>query len=115
MNQTTRNKQRDPLPNMGMVCLSLLPTQFRAVAVANPSEFRIQVIRVLPQHFLCAKLVQGPEPFATLCTYSCTENSLHDVPKMKCPDRNLFGAACALLDDQWLYIAGGLKGKSSSM
>ncbi|KAL6204590.1 hypothetical protein ACLB2K_021857 [Fragaria x ananassa] len=75
------------------------PTQFHSVVVPqNPYEFRVQVIRVLPQHFFCAKLMRGLEPYVTLCTYSCSENSHDDVPKMNCEDRNLFGAACAILD-----------------
>ncbi|ONI00236.1 hypothetical protein PRUPE_6G077500 [Prunus persica] len=93
------------------------PTQFHSVVVPRVLSpvFRIQVIGVLPEHFLCAKLVQSPhQPHATLCTYSCSENSLHDVPKMNCEDRNPFGAACALRDD-WLYVAGGYKGKSSNI
>lgn len=90
------------------------PTQFHSVTVPrNPSMFRVQVIGVLPQHFLCAKLVQGLEPYVTLCTYSCSGNSFDDVPKMNCADRNLFGAACAILDG-WLYVAGGYKNSSGN-
>ncbi|KAM5583660.1 hypothetical protein ABKV19_003505 [Rosa sericea] len=88
------------------------PTQFHSVAVPRDSSmFRVQVIGILPQHFLCAKLVRGPKPYVTLCNYSCSENSLNDVPKMNCADRNLFGAACAILDG-WLYVAGGYKDNS---
>lgn len=90
------------------------PTQFHSVAIPrSPSLFRIQVMAVLPEQFLCAKLVpsavSAPETRTVLCTYSRSANSLHDVPEMHCRDRNLSSSACAIVDG-WLYVAGGFKG-----
>lgn len=117
-NNKSNSKQVETFPcsSWEWFAYQFSPTQFHSVVVprALSPVFRIQVIGVLPEHFLCAKLVQSPhQPHATLCTYSCSGNSLHDVPKMNCEDRNPCGAACALRDG-WLYVAGGYKGKSSS-
>ncbi|KAH7542453.1 hypothetical protein FEM48_Zijuj02G0075500 [Ziziphus jujuba var. spinosa] len=90
----------------------IIPTQFRSAAIPrSPSSFRIQVMAVLPDQFLCAKLVV-PSANSVLCTYSRNANSFHAVPEMHCRDRNLSSSACAVVGG-WLYVAGGFKGNSN--
>ncbi|KAB2606893.1 influenza virus NS1A-binding protein-like protein [Pyrus ussuriensis x Pyrus communis] len=94
-------------------------TQFHSVVVPRAlSElgYRIQVFVVFSKQFLCAKLAECPDqPYASLCTYSCSDNLLHDVPKMNCEDQNPFDAAYALLDGTWFYVARGYKGNPSNI
>eukprot|EP00257_Ricinus_communis_P011589 XP_002532853.2 kelch repeat and BTB domain-containing protein 13 [Ricinus communis] len=85
------------------------PTQFHSVAIPRCPSFRIEVIAILSDNFLCTKFTLGPNPFSSLCTYTCSDNELSDVPKMHCEDRNLVAAAAAFLDG-FLYLAGGYKG-----
>ncbi|KAB2606898.1 influenza virus NS1A-binding protein-like protein [Pyrus ussuriensis x Pyrus communis] len=116
------NKQAETtysFPSWEWFAYQCTPTQFHCVVVhrvLSESGYRIQVIGVFPEQFLCAKLVECPnQPYASLCTYSCSDNSLDDVPKMNCEDRNPFGTACALLDGTWFYVAGGYKGNPSNI
>ncbi|KAK9279243.1 hypothetical protein L1049_012921 [Liquidambar formosana] len=84
------------------------PTQFHSVAVPQNLSIKTQLIAVLPEHFLFAKLDPGPVQHAILCAYSRISCTWQDVPKMHCEDWNPIGAAGALLDG-WLYLAGGYK------
>lgn len=88
------------------------PVHFHSVVVPRTPPFRIQVLAVSPGRFLCAKLSLGPHPYAALCSYACGDNELLDVPQMHCQDRNIIGAASALLNG-WLYVSGGYKGNPS--
>ncbi|WRX35347.1 hypothetical protein QQP08_027834 [Theobroma cacao] len=90
------------------------PMQFHSVAVPRISSYRIQVIAVFPDHFLCAKLAPGPQPHASLFCYSIMGNVLLDMPNMQVEDHNLIATAGALMDG-WPYLAGGHKGDPSSM
>ncbi|TQE11878.1 hypothetical protein C1H46_002512 [Malus baccata] len=116
-----KNKQAETtysFPSWEWFAYQCTPTQFHSVVVpraVSESGCRIQVIGVFSKQFLCAKLVERPDqPYASLYTYSCSDNSLHDVPKMNREDRNLLGAACALLDGCF-YVAGGYKVNPSNI
>jgi len=98
------------------------PMQFVAVCVPQ----KTQIISILPNYFVCAQMIfppkepkskEKPEPYSKLCTYMRKSNELFDLPScMELKERkfrDLFTAACALIDG-WLYVAGGYLATASS-
>ncbi|GAB4824401.1 hypothetical protein Ancab_007288 [Ancistrocladus abbreviatus] len=94
--------------------------EFRAIAVPRTPSTQIQVIAILPDYFLCAKIINSPSNEAVLCTYSRKSNLLEELPEAKEEEekeeeegRDIMSAACAIVNG-WLYIAGGYKKGYSS-
>ena len=98
------------------------PMQFIAVSVPQ----KTQIISILPNYFVCAQMIfppqkpkskEKPEPYSRLCVYMRKSNELFDVTScMELKERqfrDLFTAACALIDG-WLYVAGGYLANASS-
>ncbi|XP_074267941.1 uncharacterized protein LOC141591489 [Silene latifolia] len=93
------------------------PMQFVGVAVPRHT----QVISVMPEYFLCVRIVfpssnEGLK-YAKLCSYSRQSSQLFDIQScMELEEgynRNLVTAASAILNG-WLYVAGGYKALTSS-